>query len=105
MNEIKLITVWEARGLIDTSNDRGGSYSLGYFFDKESALLMGKGRGYWGGDELPIERRMATADGISGYIITNITKVTINRKINEARRKLALDKLTEEDKKLLGLVD
>jgi hypothetical protein len=105
MNEIKLITVWEARGLIDTSNDRGGSCSLGYFLDKESAVLMGKGRGYWGSDELPIERRMATTDGISGYVITDITKITVNKDVNEAHRKLALAKLTEADKKLLGLVD
>lgn len=85
------------------------SHVVGYFTDKDVATVYGQGQGDWGGD----------ADGLYevyvlvpkhgekkfAFLIDNLQRVQLTdggEAMVKARKK-ALDKLTPEDRKVLGL--
>jgi len=88
-----------------TTDERG---SLGdvvcYSLDKRIAKNLVKGKGFYGGDGRVEKIHSIKMDGF--YFLLKqkepITETQLNKSIEDATKK-ALDKLTEEDKKVLGL--
>jgi FixJ family two-component response regulator len=42
-------------------------------------------------------------DGVTGYLVASTVRVRVNTSVEDARRKLALSKLSDEDLQALGL--
>jgi len=103
LGPLRLVTVYSAREALDKTEDRGGSRHLGYFLRKEDAEALGKGMGAMGSNTQPSEHQMATTDGVTGYLVASTARVRVNTSVEDARRKLAISKLSDEDLDALGL--
>ena len=103
LGPLRLVTVYGAREALDKTEDRGGSRHLGYFLRKEDAEALGKGMGAMGSSTQPSEHQMATTDGVTGYLVASTARVRVNTSVEDARRKLAISKLSDEDLDALGL--
>ena len=101
--ELRLVTVYSAREALDKTEDRGGSRHLGYFLRLEDAIVVSKGKGAMGYDTTPSKHQMATTDGITGYIVSGSDKIRANTSAAEAKRNLALNKLSDDELEALGL--
>lgn len=82
-----------------------GSKVIGYFTDANLAAASGKGEGWYGSDGMVGEVTVLTQDGVIGFILD---KESITLEEDAARRAVAiqkaLDKLTPEERELLGIV-
>ena len=103
LGPLRLVTVYGAREALDKTEDRGGSRHLGYFLRKEDAETLGKGMGAMGSSTQPSEHQMVTTDGVTGYLVASTARVRVNTSVEDARRKLAISKLSDEDLDALGL--
>lgn len=101
---IKYLSGYEVRGERDTTEGKGGTYLIGYFTDKVSADKAAAKKGVWDhpGPIYPVELvEISFSDGSKAYYpnqpieLINIT--------NEELKARALEKLTPEDKRVLGL--
>ncbi len=102
--ELRLVTVYSAREALDKTEDRGGSRHLGYFLREDDALAVSKGMGAMGYDTTPSKHLMATTDGITGYIVSSSgDKIRANTSAAEAKRTLALSKMSDDELEALGL--
>jgi hypothetical protein len=98
-----LVTVYSAREALDKIEDRGGSRHLGYFLRESDAIAVSKGMGAMGYDTTPSKHMMATTDGITGYIVSGDGKIRASTNAAEAKRNLALSKLSDDELEALGL--
>ena len=104
LGPMRLVSVYSAREALDKTEDRGGSRHLGYFLRKEDAEAISKGMGAMvGSSTQPSEHQMVTTDGVTGYLVASTVRVRVNTSVEDARRKLALSKLSDEDLQALGL--
>lgn len=46
---------------------------------------------------------LCATDGVTGYLVASMVRVRVNTSVEDARRKLALSKLSDEDLQALGL--
>lgn len=100
---MRLVSVYSAREALDKTEDRGGSRHLGYFLRKEDAEAISKGMGAMGSSTQPSEHQMVTTDGVTGYLVHSSALIGVNTSVADARRALALSKLSDEDLEALGL--
>lgn len=103
LGPLRLVTVYSAREALDKTEDRGGSRHLGYFLRLEDAESMSKGMGAMGSNTTPSKHLMATTDGVTGYLVHSSALIGVNTSVADARRALALSKLSDEDLEALGL--
>lgn len=83
--------IWAAREEIDKTEGKGGSRAFAYFKKKEDAQQAAKNKGVWGqdGEVEPI------------YVHSSLAEWQAH--INQELRQRALAKLTEEEKRALGV--
>lgn len=73
LGPMRLVTVYSAREALDKIEDRGGKHL------------------------------MATTDGVTGYLVKDSALVGVNTSVADARRALAMSKLSDDDLQALGL--
>lgn len=79
--------------------EKGGEI-FGYTYDKNVAMKIAKGRGFWGSDAGVIEHRLDIFESLEDYLSYVEAK---NNRSKEQIRANALNKLTSEEKRVLGL--
>jgi len=103
---MKVITVWTTH----SSNDERGSNDklIGIFLDEKTAKAHAKGQGWWGGEGNVSKRKAIQVDNNLVYLLdwdcespvelgVNLVDKTRQKKLN------ALNKLTKEERQLLGI--
>lgn len=103
---LKRITAYEVRGQTDTTEGRGGTYLVGYFFNKSKADEAAKDKGVWGaaGDVHTVNVVELTYP--QGFKVFYLDKpIDVKSATNEELKAKALAKLTTEDKLILGIKD
>ncbi len=88
------------------SVDERGSFAevLGYFTDKNLANVAGKKKGFYERDGKAFEVLVLTKDGEAGFIVKpEQIKLSKQDSIRVAAIAKAKSKLSEEEKKLLGI--
>jgi len=75
--------------------DPSGRKTIGNFFDKNDAMLYSHGRGNYGHDASVTEHEL---------IIFDTYQEAINKEDEKRDKQKALDKLTNREKRLLGLL-
>jgi hypothetical protein len=106
--DVKCISAYEVRGQNDTTEGRGGTYLVGYFFNKTTADEAAKDKGVWGSPGL-VKAVAALAieepDGSYKYYLDNpieIKSMTPEEMLAKAKKKLK-DSLTSEEIETLGI--
>lgn len=90
-----MFTYWKAMGHNDKTEGRGGMHIVGIFVNKEDAEAAAVGQGVWGHDgEVTGVCVYENYREFSGFDITDNT---------EEIKKQALGKLTEKERKALGV--
>lgn len=104
-----IITVYEVS--TDHNVDMGGSRQievLGYFTDKCIASEYGKGKGAWGGNCDIAEKQaieITTTSGKAFYLLgKQIDPDLKSKKADEELKQKTLASLTEDQKRVLGLI-
>lgn len=101
---ISHISAYEVRGETDTNEGRGGTYLVGYFSNSTLAAEAAESKGVWGspGSVSPVSLvEVLFIDGTRVYYPNKpINLVNITTDELKAR---ALAKLSDEDKKVLGV--
>lgn len=91
----------------ETVDDRGRTGDLiGVFFSAEEADKAAKGKGWYGGQGEVRERAVLMDESGSVYILESAAPITPGVNLPEehkAKVRAALDKLTPEDRALLGI--
>lgn len=96
------VEIWYEQRL---STDEYGGYKVeGYFTDKDLASASGKGKAWYGSDGTVAEVLVLTKDGTTGRII-NVGQVKLSEQdvIRAGAIAKAKSKLTDEERKLLGI--
>ena len=89
---------------IEIGVDERKSETFGYYLDKEIGLELTKGKGWYGGNGYATEINCIKLK--NGDVVTTGAKplrINNSSNIGEAKKNIALSKLTDEEKNLLGL--
>lgn len=97
-------TVWSAKEDTDKTEGRGPQTLIGYFHDKRDAETASVGKGVMGWQGSVQSLDIFSVDGgKTGYPITLGEAISVMDRGFTDRRAAALSKLTEEDRRILGL--
>jgi hypothetical protein len=105
----EIITIWEGRGENDTNEGRGGTHTVGWYLTNAEATEGVKSEGVWGGPGTVKShqalRQVMPDSNFGQYIYWKIEKINVqsNKDYVESVRKSALAKLTDEEKRVLGV--
>lgn len=101
--DVSIIDVWAVH---QGDDDRHSGYPEWFFTSPQEAYEVAAGRGWYGGDAPVSEKKAIVLDGETAYLLKDIEPLELNVGPDdlEERRKNALSKLTDIDKKVLGLL-
>lgn len=104
----ELVTIYEGRGKKDTDEGRGGTRNVGWYLTEAEAIVGVKGAGIWGQPGTvrtrDVLKRICQDGRIEYYDLYFIEIKSVDvEKAEEEARKAALAKLTDSEKKVLGL--
>ena len=101
------VLVFQVKGDIDQNEGRSGTYVVGYYADYELAKKAAHGRGVMGslGYINPMTHNTATFVNETGQSVTYLLETMVNEshETQDDIRNRALSKLTDDEKKVLGL--
>lgn len=83
-------------------NDDMDPVHLGLFSKEDLANQVSKGNGYFNQDAKVIPKTITIFDSVEEYIAETGKKVLSSEEIKERLKKIALDKLTPEERESLG---
>lgn len=86
-------------------DDRSSGYPRWYFDNAMEATKVAIGRGWWGGNAPVSEKKCLVIDGITAYLLASDVPISINEGPDDelTKKQKILAKLTEEEKKILGV--
>jgi hypothetical protein len=105
----EIVTIWEGRGENDTNEGRGGTHTVGWYLTEAEAIEGVKTEGVWGQPgkvkSHKVLRQIMADSNFGQYIYWAIEKLNVvpNKEYVESLRKSALAKLTDEEKRVLGV--
>lgn len=99
----KIITVYAAYTTVNEAGSIGSC--LGYYSHSPDAFNRIKGKGFYGGSG-EVVTKYAIAVGVEYFLLESVTPIDLDDSkrfdVNEIRKK-ALEKLTQEEKDVLGI--
>ena len=105
----EMITIWEGRGENDTNEGRGGTHTVGWYLTEAEAKVGVEKEGVWGAPGSVKSHKalkQVVADSNFGeykYWLVELVNVVPNKEYVETVRKNALAKLSDEEKRVLGV--
>lgn len=98
-----VVSLWEVRGENDTQEGRGGTHVVGYYLSEDEAKEAALTEGVFGMPSRHILKRECLRTQSPPYTSYLLQEVQISN-IEVKLRERALAKLTEDEKRVLGLI-
>lgn len=101
--DLSTYRIEEWHRVIVETDDKGSEKCIGCYANRDVAVSVGRGKGYYGRDGRVSPVQVLTQNGFEGFLLP--VDLTVALDVREQRRHNAVAKLTLDDQYALGLID